>query len=137
MLVVVPVDHPLAHKTEVSWVDITHENIITLEHGSSTRPLVEHGFRSIGADLKPALEASQLVTLGGLVAAGLGVCPLPESSIPFLRFVPVVAIPLVKPVVRRHISLIYRVDRLMQPAAREFLDELRRTPVPSSSTSAG
>jgi LysR family transcriptional regulator, carnitine catabolism transcriptional activator len=127
MYVIVPREHPLAQQEQVSWAEISHENIITLEHGSSTRPLVELGFRSIKAEMKPALEAQQLVTLGGLVAAGLGVCPLPGSAIPFVRFVPVAAIPLIEPVIRRDISVLYRVDRLMQPAAKEFLDELRKT----------
>jgi LysR family transcriptional regulator, carnitine catabolism transcriptional activator len=127
MYVVVPREHPLAQQQEASWADIAHEKIITVEHGSSTRPLVDLGFRSIGAEMKPGLEAKQLVTLGGLVAAGLGVCPLPGSAVPFVQFVPVVAIPLIEPVIRRDISALYRVDRLMQPAAKEFLDELRKT----------
>jgi len=132
MHLVVPQGHPLAHKDEVGWSDIAHEKIITLEHGSSVRPLVEIGFLSIGAEMKPELVASQLVTLGGLVAAGLGVCPLPELSIPMFQSLPVTAIPLVDPIVTRKISLLQRNDRIMNPAAQAFLATLRNTPLPRS-----
>ena len=126
MFVVVPSDHRFVDRAEVCWAELAHEDVIGLKAGSSVRPLLDAGLRGAGLELQPLFEASQLVTIAGLIAAGLGVCPLPElATQPVLRVINAVAIPLVEPVVHRRISLLQRAHRPLQPAAQLMLQSLR------------
>jgi DNA-binding transcriptional LysR family regulator len=125
MLVAMPPESRLATQESVTWAELGKEDIITLPPGSSVRPLLEAGFREAGVEVSPVLEARQLVTIGGMIASGLGVCPLPESAIDALGPVELVAVPLVDPVVQRRISLLWHAERPLRPSAREFLIALR------------
>ena len=126
MHVVVPTDHPLAARDEVAWADLAGENIIALQAGSSIRPLLDAGFREAGVPLEPLFEASQLVTIAGLITAGLGVCPLPElATVPVLKLAHGNAVPLAEPAVYRRISLLRHTERLLHPAAEAVLQALR------------
>ena len=77
--------------------------------------------------MQPLFEPSQLITVAGLLAARLGVCPLPElAAEPVLKLAEATAIPLVGPVLYRRIDLIHHIERTLSPAAQTVLDELRR-----------
>jgi DNA-binding transcriptional LysR family regulator len=54
------------------------------------------------------------------------VCPLPElATVPILKLVQAVAVPLIEPVVYRRISLLRHTERLLHPAAEAVLQTLR------------
>jgi LysR family carnitine catabolism transcriptional activator len=136
MHLVVPARHPLTGREQIAWSELSGENVIALRAGSSIRPLLDAGFREAGISLQPLFEPSQLVTVAGLLAARLGVCPLPElAAEPVLKLAEATAIPLVGPVIYRQIDLIRHSERALPPAAQTVLDELRR-PHPMVSTGA-
>ena len=127
MHLVVPARHAMATRKYVAWSELNQQNIIALRDGSSIRPLLEAGFREAGLTMQPLFEPSQLITVAGLLAAQLGVCPLPElAAKPVLKLADTIAVPLVDPVIYRRIDLIRHVERTMPPAAQIGLDELRK-----------
>lgn len=122
----VPQAHRWAGRRTVTWAELAGETVVTARPDTSVRPLVDAGLRAAGLADLPLFEAGQLVTIGGLVAVGLGVAPLPVSTIACLG--PgdeLTHMPLVEPVVRRHVTLLSRPDRPLTPAAAEFAALLR------------
>ena len=116
-------------QSQIAWSELRQENVIALRAGSSIRPLLDAGFREAGISVQPLFEPSQLVTIAGLLAARLGVCPLPElAAEPVLKLAEATAIPLIGPVIYRRIDLIRHIERTLPPAAQTVLDELRRPP---------
>ena len=71
--------HPLAEKDELSAADIDMNELILgdMVEWESFRWHLEGLFSRLGKELKPKLEATNILALAGLVAAGLGVmiCP--------------------------------------------------------------
>ncbi|MDQ4118029.1 MAG: LysR substrate-binding domain-containing protein, partial [Actinomycetota bacterium] len=115
-----------AGRRSVAWGELAGETVVAARRDTSVRPLVDAGLRAAGLAEQPLFEAGQLVTIGGLVAAGLGVAPLPASTIACLG--PgdeLTHMPLLDPVVRRHVTLLSRPDRPLTPAAAEFAALLR------------
>ena len=126
MFLVMPAGHRLAGHAEIGWTEQAREDLIALPPGSSERPLLEAGLREAGIDARPVFEASQLVTVAGLVDAGLGVCPLPQlATVSVTAAAGIIARPLVAPVVHRHIAVVSREDRTLQPVAEAVLHTLR------------
>lgn len=123
---VVPREHRWAGRTGVCWAELACETVITTRTDTSVRPLVDAGLRESGLATATVFEAGQLVTIGGLVAAGLGVAPLPASTIACLG--PrdrLASMPLRDPVLRRQVTLLVRADRPLTPAAGRFAAMLR------------
>lgn len=147
VLLVLPRGHRWQGRRSVSWPELCGETLIVPGPGSSVRLLVEAGLRSIVTDPRtdepappvdddrpgpgppappPVFEVRQLVTVGPLVAAGLGVAPLPRSTVACL--VPhdgLVGVPLDRPVLHRRLHLLSRTDRPLTPAAEVFAELLR------------
>ncbi|WP_107654900.1 LysR family transcriptional regulator [Nocardia suismassiliense] len=77
----VPADHRLAGRRQVRLAEVADEDFIAMHSGYGMRRIVDE--LCAAADLRPriAFEASDLVTVAGLVAAGLGVGVLPEEDL--------------------------------------------------------
>lgn len=112
--------HPLSAHATVAWAELGKRPFVAVSGDSSVRPVTDRAFREVGAHVQNIFEVSQVVTIGGLVAAGLGVSALPEFTLPFVAFADLVVRPLVDPVVRRHIVLLQHAQRPLTPAARRF-----------------
>ena len=93
------------------------------------RRLTDAAFAQIDAHAAPAAEAGSVATVGGLVAAGLGVSAMPALVLPLLGAGPVVCRPLAGPVVDRRLDIVLRARRTA-PArgAGAFLETLRGVP---------
>ncbi|MET7518068.1 LysR substrate-binding domain-containing protein [Streptomyces sp. NPDC005480] len=122
---VLPQDHPLGEKPEVSWEDLAREPFLAIGADSSVRRLTDAAFAQAGERAAPAAEAGNVATVGGLVQAGLGVSALPALVLPLLTTGSVVHRPLSGPVVDRRLDIALRVRRPLPAAAQRFLDALR------------
>lgn len=80
MVAVVPVDHPLAERAEVTLLDLREEPfILTPRHvGSVPFDTVMQACRAAGFEPSLGQAAPQMLSVVSLVAAGLGVSVLPE-----------------------------------------------------------
>jgi DNA-binding transcriptional LysR family regulator len=117
--------HPLGAKRTVAWRELGEHPLIVLGAGSPLRALVDRALADAGVRVEPAYEASFSSTVISMVAAGLGVAPLPLNARQVSPKVRVVARPLVRPVVRRQIVVFRRREVQLVPAAASFVEFAR------------
>lgn len=137
MHAVFPAGHPLGAGDEVSWEDLAREPFVRLSTDSSVRHLTDQGFAAAGVLPLVNHEVANIVTLGGLVAAGFGVSAVPALVLNVLRFAPVEARPLVGPALERTIAVAVAAGVTPTPVAKAFLthlEEARDTPAPEGSS---
>lgn len=124
---VLPEGHPLADREEVPWESLARHPFLAVGRDSSVRRLTDAAFAQVDAHAAPAAEAGSVATVGGLVAAGLGVSAMPALVLPLMGTGPVVCRPLVEPVVDRRLDIALRARRPLPLAARRFLETLEES----------
>ncbi|WP_045865053.1 LysR family transcriptional regulator [Streptomyces sp. WMMB 714] len=123
-IAVLPPEHALARQDEVSWEELAAHPYLAVGRDSSVRRLADAAFAQIDARIAPSAEAGNVATVGGLVAAGLGVSAMPALVLPLLGSGPFVSRPLVGPVVHRRLDVVRRARRTVPLAAHRFLETL-------------
>ena len=119
-----PEGHPLAERPEVTWEELAREPFLAVGRESSVRRLTDATFAQVDAQAAPAAEAGSVATVGGLVAAGLGVSAMPALVLPLMGAGSVVCRPLVEPVVERRLDIALHARRALPLAAHRFLETL-------------
>lgn len=121
---IVPPDHRLAGKKEVTLKELENENFILYTTESGLGETISEYCRE--ADFRPdySCECTTSEVTCGLVEAGLGVSFLPEylSAMEYTRNV--VWIPVTEPVMHRTIWVSWNEQRYLTKAAREFREFL-------------
>lgn len=74
---IVPQQSPLAKKKQLTWQELLTLDFITLQRPSAVRLMLEEALARSGRQLDVALESHQLVTVGRMVASGLGGSAVP------------------------------------------------------------
>ena len=115
-------DHPLASAEVINWKDLLADHFISLQKPSSMRQLLADSLEECGMQLIPELESHQLVTIGRMVSAGLGVSAVPSVCIQQMQEMSVVCKPLRAPEISRPVGIITRKRYPLSSAARQFLD---------------
>ncbi|WP_036518497.1 LysR family transcriptional regulator [Nocardia sp. 348MFTsu5.1] len=111
--------HPLAQRDQVTINDVRDESFVAMETGFGMRRILEE--LCAAADFRPNItfESAELATVGGLVAAGLGVALLPvehDSQLP-----PGISlVTLGGSQNTREVGLIWKRETAMNPAAARF-----------------
>ncbi|MDT5258077.1 MAG: hypothetical protein QOD10_3157 [Mycobacterium sp.] len=119
LVVTVPAGHRLAGRAWVRMAELSGEAFVRIRAGSGLREEVDELALAAGFTPTQAFEGSEVHTLRGLVAAGLGVAVLPVAEIALPQGV--VEIPL-RPGATRRIGLVWAGDRPMTPAALALRD---------------
>ncbi|MBN3561114.1 LysR family transcriptional regulator [Aliamphritea spongicola] len=114
--------HPLASAETIDWKDLLADHFISLQKPSSMRQLLTDSLAEHGMQLIPELESHQLVTVGRMVSAGLGVSAVPSVCIQQMQEMSVVCKPLQAPQISRPVGIITRKRYPLSSAARQFLD---------------
>ncbi|BDU01740.1 LysR family transcriptional regulator [Nocardia sputorum] len=80
LVLAVPPDHRLAGRRQVRLAEAADAEFVTMHHGFGMRRIFDE--LCAAADIRPriAFESSDLVTVAGLVSAGLGVAILPQED---------------------------------------------------------
>ncbi|MED2282612.1 LysR family transcriptional regulator substrate-binding protein, partial [Bacillus thuringiensis] len=76
---------------------------------------------------RPILEISTMESLIQMVSKGMGITVLPQPYIDFLQNKNIQAIKIENPTPIIEIGLIYRKDKYMCAATREFIEQLQIT----------
>lgn len=132
LMLVCPAGHALAARRSVTWRDLAAHPIVMLHSASPLRALVERSFAAAGVPAEPAFEVAFSSTAISMVAAGVGIAPLPLNARELSTRVRVKAVALTRPVAPRRVAVFTR--RAVQPAPaaaafRQFLlDFAARTP---------
>jgi LysR family carnitine catabolism transcriptional activator len=110
----------LKHKT-LSWRHLEKEPFISLQAPSSMRDLIE---TKIGRSLNVAIESHQLVTIGQLAAAGLGVSIVPSLCQQMMEQQGAVCKPFNQPVISRSVGVITKNRRALSASANALMTSI-------------
>ena len=75
---VLPVAHPLTERKRLTLRQLLGYTLVVLNRGSSTRDWTDQAITREGIEPPQIFEASQLTTVGAMVAAGVGVAVVPS-----------------------------------------------------------
>ena len=120
-------DHPLAQRQKISGADLALHELVLLRRGSGIRDLFDRVLEKLTIRLNVVHETTQVLTLLGLVEAGLGVTVLPSMLCPDPAHGLFAVRPLHKPVVGRRLGLVFTPGREPSEAARLLAEVVHRT----------
>ncbi|MBM7059725.1 LysR family transcriptional regulator [Pseudomonas sp. UL073] len=122
---VVPADSPLAARNEVDWAQLLEEHFIALQRPSAVRLLLEESIAAQHGKLRVAFESHQLVTVGRMVAQGLGVSAVPSLCIQQMQELGARCVALSAPVVEQRVGLLSLQGHRLSAAAQALAETLR------------
>lgn len=122
---VLPERHRLATRRMLTWAALADEPFIAMSVGSSVREHTDRAMSEAGVTPTNVVEARNIATAGGIIAAGLGVSAFPELVLPLLSSTAIATRALRGPVVHREIAVITAADRALSPPAQRFVTSLR------------
>ena len=113
-------DHPMAARRRVVWSQVLAEPFVSLTQDFTVQlqsDLFRHG---PGLVLQPAYNVSFITTALGMVQSGVGITVQPGSALRLLEPFGLVARAVSRPTVFRNLSLFFKPDRPLSPAAAAF-----------------
>jgi len=123
LFLIVPENHRLSNRKEVTVKDFANEPFISIKKGNTLRKSVDDLFNQEGFHLNVAFEGEEVHTITGLVESGLGV-----SLIPNIKGLEQYNIQLLKvnaPNCRREVGLAY-INKHFKSAATKLLADYIR-----------
>ncbi|WP_188568872.1 LysR family transcriptional regulator [Undibacterium terreum] len=115
-------DHPLAGRKKVSWAELGDYEYMTVTRASGNRVVLDQALAESAIRPRWFCEVRHVLTLVGLVEAGLGIAVVPRLAMPQEGHPSLLSIPLAEPAVSRTIGLISRRGRPLPPAAQRLYD---------------
>jgi len=113
--------HPLSKEKSVTLSQLQNEPFILFRKDFALHDRIIN--ECIKAGFQPDIisESSQWDFISEMVKANLGIALLPESICKQLKGSEVVSIPLIEPAIPWHLGIIWRKDRYLSFAAREWI----------------
>ena len=133
---VVPEGHELLKQKQVSASKLLAYDFITLQSPSRVRQLIFEQFAKQGLSLAPTFETHQLVTIGRMVANGLGVSVVPELCQQQMKELGARCLPLNKPSVRQKVGIITSRRYPLSVACQAMATALQNTFNPTDKITA-
>lgn len=121
LVVIAPMNHPLARQKNIPLARLAQETFLMREEGSGTRIAMERYFEAHGVTIQTGMEMSstEAIKQGVQAGLGLGVVSLHtielELSARRLRVLDVEGLP-----IRRHWHIVHRKDKRLSAAALAF-----------------
>jgi DNA-binding transcriptional LysR family regulator len=122
LMVVMPVDHPLAGRKQVDFADLADHPFILFESGFALNRIILSACERRGVVPRVTARSAQIDFIVDLVSAGLGVAFLPRMLAHKHKHAGIALIPLDEPQTDWHIALAWRHQAHLPPAARAWLD---------------
>ncbi len=137
LVVMLPPGHRLAARRRLQMAELAGEEFISYRTGSRLRELLVSAAEQAGFQPNVKLESNESGRVRRLVSRGMGVAILPQSDA-LVAGAEVAVAKLTTPSLTRDITLAWRAQRRLPPAAAEFLSLARRTfsAVPAEQTDA-
>ena len=120
--------HPLEKRKRIRWDQLLAHDLVLLAQGSNARQQFDQGLQTGIASAEPVVpryDVTHIITAASMARQGLGVALLPRLALPELNLNGLVARPISAPNARRNIGLMHRRDRVLGPATRYFIEQLR------------
>ncbi|MDH0289629.1 LysR family transcriptional regulator [Pseudomonas sp. GD04087] len=121
---VLPADSPLAGESTITWEQLLEDHFITLQRPSAVRLLLEDQLASRHGRLPVAFESHQLVTVGRMVAEGLGVSAVPRLCRQQMEELGARCVALEEPCIERRVGLFCLAQHQLSSAAQALSDVL-------------
>lgn len=125
LMVVVSPDHPLAGRTELALRELQEQPFILFREDWTLHDRIMRACAAEGFEPAVVCKSGQWDFVVALAAANLGIALLPEAICTGLDPGRVRTIPLTAPVIPWHLAIIWRKDRYLSFAAREWLSFTR------------
>ncbi len=122
-MLITPLDHPLAGKSEVTLADIAPFGLILPPRHLSTWRIVDYAFQQQGLNYTVTLEAGGWEVIKKYVELGLGISIVTDICLTGQENV--AKIPLTKYFPRRSYGIVLRKGRYLSPQAQRFIDIMR------------
>lgn len=116
--------HPMAKRKIIRWSELANERLIAVARSSGNRQLQDDALTQAGIRPQYAFEVSHVVTLLGMVEAGLGVAALPRMALPE-QHPSLVGVALREPRIVRELGFLTKHGVTLRPAAQSFYQHLR------------
>ena len=117
-----PLNHPLAKQSSINLLDLRDEKFVSFPEGYVLHKVAIDACKSVGFMPNITSEGEDMDALKGLVAAGIGVTLLPESSLYDSTPRMTVKMPILNPPIRRTVGIISPVARELASSEIVFLD---------------
>ena len=124
MVAIFSSDHALSRIKKLDWKHLEGESLLLPKFGSVFRELSEKGFAKAGISPEPFFEANYVGTLIGLAAEGLGIAIVPKYATSLADATKTKWRQLNKPLIKRRVCLMRRLDTTMSPAVEAFANFL-------------
>ena len=120
--VLVPTNHRFAKREKIPLIDMREEDFVLFPKGYILHKLVYDACHSVGFTPKSSSVGEDMVAIKGLVAAGVGITILPDST--FYDSIPrfTTKVPLISPPLQRTVGMISPVTRDLSPSEKVFHD---------------
>lgn len=125
LTLVVPTGHALTKQSAVSMEILQNYPVILLPQNFFLTQLITSHCQSFKFTPKPILEISTMESLIQMVSKGMGITVLPKPYIDFLQSEHIQSIRIENPSPTIDIGIIYRKDKYMCAATREFIEQLK------------
>ncbi len=120
MLLVHP-SHRLADRECARLIDLAEENFVLFREDFALHDRIITECVKVGFQPHIVYESSQWDLISGMVAANLGIALLPETICREINRERIRILPLVEPVIPWQLGMIWRKDRYLSYAAREWI----------------
>ncbi|GGO72548.1 LysR family transcriptional regulator [Bowmanella pacifica] len=120
-VVLVNPEHPLSQESVLTWPDLQGQSYVAMNRGSTIRAWCEEAINQADARINMVAEASQLSTVGQLVAAGLGVSVVPAICREDMLRRGLCCVPLQHQGPAKRIGVIRRIRSNLSVPATQFL----------------
>lgn len=116
-VVVCPLNHTLLEQSRITWHQLAGHPFIGINRLSSSRQDIDRIMAEVGQPLDVICDASQIATVGRMVAAGVGISVLPRLSFRQIASQGIDYRPLISPDVSRPLGIVQRRRHALSTAA--------------------
>lgn len=124
LVIVLPVDHPLAAEETIRIGDLNNEPFILCQEGFQTRDDVVNAFRKSGSKLNIHYEIERFETACRLVEEGLGVTIVPEKYVMNMKSHHYRVRYVSGQEIKRNVYLLVDKERYLPPLVEELVGEI-------------
>lgn len=125
MVLALASEHPRCQQTEVAWSDLSGEPLILPARGTGNRLLIDEALARTKLPVRWTYEVGRSTTALNLVAAGVGVAPLPLSAMAMREGNDIAWRHMAGPNISRPIGLLRRAGQRDSAAAASLIECIR------------
>ncbi|MNE47744.1 HTH-type transcriptional regulator GltC [compost metagenome] len=113
--------HPLADRKEVQLAELVHDDFLLFREDFTLHDRIIAACARVGFQPHVIYESSQWDLISEMVAVGLGITLLPETICREINVKHVQIISLINPIIPWKLGIIWREDRYLSFATREWI----------------